>query len=220
MAHALNVKTGRHGLSPSGLHHRIAVVVNKIALECGVNSTLGGDRTRCGTDASGQGVFSDVFLADLYPDQRGDGVHLDVTCGNVVKGDGTSNGDHKDPDYTINACLARKAKQYAPFVDKRVMTLAMNSGGRMSKDFHTVLHALARRKVSGDDGAGDAGEDADERIERRQHIAREKKRMISAIQAARIAYQARLIMATTAQGERQPGRFGARGSSAGPAGVI
>ena len=220
MAHALNVKTGRHGLSPSGLHHRIAMVVNKIALECGVNSTLGGDRTRCGTDASGQGVFSDVFLADLYPDQRGDGVHLDVTCGNVVKGDGTSNGDHKDPDYTINACLARKAKQYAPFVDKRVMTLAMNSGGRMSKDFHTVLHALARRKVSGDDGAGDAGEDADERIERRQHIAREKKRMISAIQAARIAYQARLIMATTAQGERQPGRFGARGSSAGPAGVI
>ncbi len=82
----------------------------------------------------------------------------------------------------------------------------------MSKDFHTVLHALARRKVSGDGGAGDAGEDADERIERRQHIARQKKRMISAIQTARIAYQARLIMATTAQGERQPGRFGARGS--------
>ena len=108
-----------------------------------------------------------------------------------------------------------------PFVDKRVMTLAMNSGGRMSKDFHTVLHALARRKVSGDDGDGDAGKDADERIERRQHIAREKKRMISAIQAGRawIAYQARLIMATTAQGERQPGRFGARGSSTGPAGV-
>ena len=88
----------------------------------------------------------------------------------------------------------------------------------MSKDFHTALHALARRKVSGDDGDGDAGEDTDERIERRQHIAREKKIMISAIQAALIAYQARLIMATTAQGERQPGRFGARGS-AGPAGV-
>ena len=65
---------------------------------------------------------------------------------------------------------------------------------------------------------GDAGEDAEERIDRRQRIASEKKRMISAIQAARIAYQARLIMATTAQEERQPGRFGARGS-AGPAGV-
>ena len=128
-------------------------------------------------------------------------MHLDVTCGNVVKGDGTSNGDHKDPDYTINACLARKAKQYAPFVDKRVMTLAMNSGGRMSKDFHTVLYAFARRKVStvlGDDGAGDEGED-DLLIERKRHIAREKKRMISAIQAARIAYQARMIRATTAQ---------------------
>jgi hypothetical protein len=171
-AHALNLRTGRHGLSPSGLHHRIAAVVNKIARECGVNSTLGGDRTRCGTDASGQGVFSDVFLADLDPDQHGAGVHLDITCGNVVGGDGRSKGDHTDPDRTINVCLARKAKQYAPFVDKRVMTLAMNSGGRMSKDFHTVLHAFARRKVStvlGDDGAGDEGEDADGLIERKQH---------------------------------------------------
>ena len=84
-------------MSPSGLHHRIAAVVHKIALECEVDSTFGGDRTRCGTDASGQGVFSDVFLADLYPDQRGVGVHLDVTCGNVVGGDGKSKGDHKDP---------------------------------------------------------------------------------------------------------------------------
>ena len=75
-----------------------------------------------------------------------------------------------------------------------------------------------QQNTKNDGGAGGAGEDADERIERRQHIAREKKRMISAIQAARIAYQARLIMATTAQEERQPGRFGARGS-AGPAGV-
>jgi hypothetical protein len=222
-AHALNVKAGRHGMSPSGLHHRIAEVVNKIALECGVDSTLGGDRIRCGTDASGQGVLSDVFLADLYPDQRGGGVHLDVTCGNVVGGDGKSKGDHVDPELTINAALARKAREYAPFGDKRVMTLAMNSGGRMSKDFHTVLYAFARRKVSGNlggegGGAGGAGEDADERTERRQHIAREKKRMIAAIQAARIAYQARLIMATTAQGERQPGRVGAGGST-GPAGV-
>ena len=67
-ARAPNVRTGSYGLSPSGLHHRIAVVVNKIVLECGVNSTLRGDRTRCVTDASGQGVFSDVFLTDLYPD--------------------------------------------------------------------------------------------------------------------------------------------------------
>ena len=93
----------------------------------------------------------------------------------------------------------------------------------MSKDFHTLLHAFARRKVSGapgDDGCDDAGKDAEERIDRRQRIAREKKRMISAIQAGRawIAYQARLIMATTAHEERQPGRFGAHGS-AGPAGV-
>ena len=125
-----HLRTVRHGLSPSGLHHRIAAVVNKIALECGVNSTLGGDRTRCRTDASGQGVFSDVFLADLYPDQR---------------------------------------------------------------------------------GTGDGEEDTDRLVERKQHIAREKKRMMSAIQAARIAYQARMIRATTAQGGRQPGRFGARG---------
>ena len=86
----------------------------------------------------------------------------------------------------------------------------------MSKDFHTVLYAFARRKVStvlGNDGAGDGEEDTGRLIVRKQHSAREKKRMISAIQAARIAYQARLIMATTAQGERQPGRFGARGST-------
>ena len=66
-AHALSVKTGRHGMSPSGLHHRIAAVVHKIALECEVDSTFGGDRTRCGTDASGHGVCSDVFLVDFYP---------------------------------------------------------------------------------------------------------------------------------------------------------
>ena len=74
-----------------------------------------------------------------------------------------------------------------PFVDKRVMTLAMNSGGRMSKDFHTVLYAFAKRKVStvlGDDDAGDEGEDGS-LIERKQHIAREKKRMISSIQGLR-----------------------------------
>ena len=91
----------------------------------------------------------------------------------------------------------------------------------MSTDFHIVLRAFARRKVSkllGDDGAGDGGEDTDRLIERKQHNAREKKRMMSAIQAARIAYQARMIRATTAQGGRQPGRFGARGST-GPASV-
>jgi hypothetical protein len=96
-------------------------------------------------------------------------VHLDVTCGTVSGGHGKSKGDHKDPDRAINLCLARKAKQYAPFVDKRVMTLAMNSGGRMSKDFHTVLYAFARRKVStvlGDDGAGDGEEDTDRLTEK------------------------------------------------------
>ena len=226
-AHALNSKASRRGMSPSGLHHRIAAVVNKIALECGVDSTLGGNRTLCGRDATDKNVFSDVFLADLYPDPQGGGVHLDVTCVNVVGGDGKSNGDHTNPERAINMALARKAQQYAPFVKpigrEKVMTLAMNSGGRMSDDFHKVLYAFARTKVGrslgdGSGGVGGAGEDADERIERKQRIAREKKRMIAAIQAARIAYQARLIMATTAQGERQPGRFGAGGST-GPAGV-
>ena len=47
--------------------------------------------------------------------------------------------------------------------------------------------------------ANGAAEDQDARTERKQRIAREKKRMIAALQAARIAYQARLIMATTAQ---------------------
>ena len=61
------------------------------------------------------------------------------------------------------------------------MTLAMNSKGRMSDDFHTVLYAFARTKVrrslgDGGGGVGDAGEDADERIERKQRLAREEKR--------------------------------------------
>ena len=55
-------------------------------------------------------VFSNVFLADLYPDQRGAGVHLDITCGNVVGVDGRSKGDHKDPDRAINLCLARTGR--------------------------------------------------------------------------------------------------------------
>ena len=93
----------------------------------------------------------------------------------------------------------------------------------MSDDFHKVLYAFARRKVAkslGVDGNGadDAAEDPDARTERKQRIAREKKRMIAAIQAARIAYQARLIMATTAQRERQRGQVGARGTTdTGPA---
>jgi hypothetical protein len=93
----------------------------------------------------------------------------------------------------------------------------------MSDDFHKVLYAFARRKVAkslGVDGndAGGADEDPDARTERKQRIAREKKRMIAAIQAARIAYQARLIMATTAQRERQRGQVGARGTTdTGPA---
>ena len=229
-AHALNVKAARHGMSPSGLHHRIAAVVNKIALECGVDSTLGGDRTRCGVDARGQGVFSDVFLADLYQDPRGRGVHLDVTCGTVVDGNGKSKGDHANTAHTINAALARKAAQYDPFTRDgpgriEVKVLAMNSGGRMSDDFHKVLYAFARRKVAKSlgvdgNGANGAAEDPDARTKRKQRIAREKKRMIAAIQAARIAYQARLIMATTAQRERQRGQVGARGSTdTGPAGV-
>ncbi len=88
----------------------------------------------------------------------------------------------------------------------------------MSDDFHKVLYAFARRKVAktlgvdGDD-AGGAEEDPDARTERKQRIVRERKRMIAAIQTARIAYQARLIMETTAQRERQPGRVGARGST-------
>ena len=45
-----------------------------------------------------------------------------------------------------------------------------------------------QQNTKNDGGAGGAGEDADERIERRQHIAREKKTMISAIHAAQIAY--------------------------------
>ena len=202
-----------------------------MALARGVDSTLRGDRTRCGADASGQGVFSDVFLADLYPNQRGRGVHLDVTCGTVVDGHGKSNGNHTDTAHTINAGLARKAKQYAPFVGDghgqiKVMVLATNFRGCMPTDFKKVLHAFVRRKVArtlgidGDSASSGAREDAGARFERKQRMAHKKKRMIAAIQAAWIAYQVRLIMATTAQGERQPGRVGARGSTnTGPAGV-
>ena len=66
-------------------------------------------------------------------------------------------------------------------------------------DRHLDTRQLVRvSTVLGDDDAGDEGEDGS-LIERKQHIAREKKRMISAIQAARIAYQARMIRAITAQ---------------------
>ena len=83
-----------------------------------------------------------------------------------------------------------------------------------------MLYTFAHRKVAKTLGPGGAEEDRDAQTERKQRIAREKKRMMAAIQAARIAYQARLIMATTAQGERQPGRVGARGpTDTGPAGV-
>ena len=46
-AHALNGKMARHGVRPSGLHPRIASVVNTNALESGVASSLGGDSTQC-----------------------------------------------------------------------------------------------------------------------------------------------------------------------------
>jgi hypothetical protein len=67
---------------------------------------------------------------------------------------------------TINVALARKATQYAPFVGDghgqiEVMVLAMNSGGRMSDDFHKVLYAFAHRKVAKTLGPGGAEEDRD-----------------------------------------------------------
>jgi hypothetical protein len=48
---------------------------------------------------------------------------------------------------------------------------------------------------------GDAEGDADRAADLRQYIAREKKRMIAAVQTARNAYQARLMIARTVKGE-------------------
>ena len=89
---------------------------------------------------------------------------------------------------------------------------------------HEVQYAFDLRKAPRASGVAEdvasARIEAESMVERKQYVAREKKRMMAANQAARIAYQARLIMATTAQRERQPGRFGARGSTdTGPAGV-
>jgi hypothetical protein len=87
--------------------------VHTIAEHCGVESSLGRDRTRCGIDEMGSNVFSDVFLADLCPDQRGAGVHLDVTVGTVVTGIGKSDGVHHNLEHSINESIVRKEKQYA-----------------------------------------------------------------------------------------------------------
>ena len=78
-----------------------------------------------------------------------------------------------------------------------------------------LLPSIEKRAFGADAAAG-AEVDADSVVDRMQYVAREKKRMMAANQAARIAYQARLIMATTAQGERQPGRFGLVGPPQGP----
>jgi hypothetical protein len=63
---------------------------------------------------------------------------------------------------------------------------------------------LISSRAFGNNGAAVGAEVyADSVADRRQYAARDKKRMVAAIQAARIAYQARLIMATTAKGERR-----------------
>ena len=78
---------------------------------------------------------------------------------------------------------------------------------------HEVQYAFDLRKASRASGVAEdvasARIEADSMVERKQYVAREKKRMIAAMEAARIAYQARMIMATTAKGERQPGGVGA-----------
>ena len=64
----------------------------------------------------------------------------------------------------------------------------------MSPEFHQVLRDFARRKADEIFGAGDVAEsNAEAMADHRQYIVREKKRMIASIQAARIAYQARMI---------------------------
>ena len=73
-----------------------------------------------------------------------------------------------------------------------------------------MLPSIEKRAFGADAAAG-AEVDADSVVDRMQYVAREKKRMMAANQAARIAYQARLIMATTAKEEpggwRGPVRF-------------
>jgi hypothetical protein len=82
-----------------------------------------------------------------------------------------------------------------------------------------VLRDIARRKADEIfDPVDDAEVDDGKLVEHRRYIAQEKKIMIAALQAARIPYQAMMIMATTAKGERQPGQVGA-GRDLGSAGV-
>ena len=89
----------------------------------------------------------------------------------------------------------------------------------MSPEFHQVLRDIARRKADEIFGpVADAEYDDGKLVEHRRYIAQEKKRMIAALQAAQISYHARMIMATTAKGERQPGQVGA-GRDLGSAGV-
>lgn len=163
------------------MHSLISTVFHNIARECGLDSSLGGDLTRCGVDTDGHREFSDVYLADLYLDRRGVGVAPRRCLPERVGGGSKSQDDHLDPDRNINKCLAWKAQQYALFGDKLVKTLAMSSGGCMSNDFHEVLYASARRKASrvfGDDGAEVT---ADSVADRRRCVTREKKRVMAVL---------------------------------------
>ena len=97
--------------------------------ECWVDSSLGGEHIRCGNDGDGHNVFSDVYIANMYEDQQGAGVDLDITFSNVVGGDSIFQGNHRDPDHTINASVATR----------RGITLLSSS--------HIVEDYLASRKI-------------------------------------------------------------------------
>ena len=73
--------------------------------------------------------------------------------------------------------------------------------GRVLISWFFCSRSIEKRAFGADAAAG-AEVDADSVVDRMQYVAREKKRMMAANQAARIAYQARLIMATTAKEER------------------
>ena len=190
------------------MHADIAQTVHRMAHTCGVRNYLGGQWCDLGRKANGDAMLADILFQGLYPDDDDTGAKIygDFTIRKVVGGDGkVSHNDHEDPEGSITNGINTngikdKAKQYLEAVNDRrvrVDALVINSGGRMSKCFDTLLYVLAKRKVTKELGPMEDVDDWEEVVERRHCIARAKHEMQGAVQVARVRAQFSIIWAVS-----------------------
>ena len=217
--HALTITDGTDGGSTYNTHNRILEAVANCARAAGaaysVGATQHGIRNhnancRLGTHTNINGAqtatYADIAFLDMpqsaFNAQR---VYGDVTHRAVV---GIHNGT-PTPKYLANEqagavlqhAAAEKQKKYDEALrgrqNEKVTILAIETGGRMHKDFYRLIDTLAKLKADSDAGPLDGDTDPAQAKHHKAVLARAKAAFTGRIQAARAKCVAERIMHIT-----------------------